>query len=106
MGAMYPMFEYENISEIPTGTGGILFMISSLLYVGLVLIFLARPMVVHFNAKPINLILKNVVSVLNIGLIGFVLSALIARFVFSSTSLEGRKMWTKERGPGRIFSGG
>jgi len=51
MGAMYPMFEYENISEIPTGTGGILFMISSLLYVGLVLILSARPMVVHFNAR-------------------------------------------------------
>lgn len=51
MGAMYPMFEYENISEIATGTGGILFMITSLLYVGLVLVLSARPMVVHFNEK-------------------------------------------------------
>lgn len=41
-----------------------------------------------------NIILKNIISVLNIGLIGFVLSALAARFVFCSTSLEGRKMWT------------
>jgi ABC-2 type transport system permease protein len=46
-----------------------------------------------------NLVLKNVVSVLNIGLIGFVLSALIARFVFSSVSIEGRKMWTLYTAP-------
>jgi len=40
-----------------------------------------------------NLVLKNVVSVLDVGLIGFVLSALASRFVFSTTSLEGNKMW-------------
>ncbi len=51
MGAIYPRFDYENISEIPTGTGGILFMISSLLYVGLVLMLGARPMYVHFKEK-------------------------------------------------------
>jgi len=51
MGAIYPRFDYENISEIPTGTGGILFMISSLLYVGLVLVLVARPMYVHFKEK-------------------------------------------------------
>jgi len=41
-----------------------------------------------------NIVLKNVVSVLNIGLVGFVLSALISRFVFSATSIEGKKIWT------------
>lgn len=40
-----------------------------------------------------NFVLKNVISVLNIGLIGFVLSALVSRFVFSATSLEGKSMW-------------
>jgi ABC-2 type transport system permease protein len=49
MGAMYPKFKYENISEISSGTGGILFIISSLIYVGLVLILGARPMYVHFT---------------------------------------------------------
>jgi len=51
MGAMYPRFDYENISEISTGTGGILFMISSLMYVMLVLVLGAWPMHVHFKEK-------------------------------------------------------
>ncbi len=49
MGAMYPKFDYENVSEISGGTGGILFIISSLIYVGLVLVLGARPMYIHFK---------------------------------------------------------
>ena len=49
MGAMYPKFDYENISEITGGTGGILFMICSLIYIGLVLVLGARPMYLHFK---------------------------------------------------------
>lgn len=49
LGAMYPMFNHENISEISTGTGGILFMISSLIYIGLFVAVGSRPMYVHFN---------------------------------------------------------
>jgi ABC-2 type transport system permease protein len=51
LGAKYPVFDYENISDIATGTGGILFMILSLGYVGLVLVIGARPMYLHFNQK-------------------------------------------------------
>jgi len=49
MGAMYPLFRHENISEISTGTGGILFIISSLTYVGIVVVLAARPLYVHYN---------------------------------------------------------
>ncbi len=49
MGAMYPKFDYENISEISGGTGAILFVISSLIYVGVVIVLGARPMYVHFK---------------------------------------------------------
>ena len=49
MGAMYPKFDYENISEISSGTGSILFIISSLIYVGIVLVLGARPMYLHFK---------------------------------------------------------
>jgi ABC-2 type transport system permease protein len=49
MGAMYPKFDYENVSEISGGTGAILFIISSLIYIGLVLVLGARPMYVHFK---------------------------------------------------------
>ncbi|MEE9258983.1 MAG: hypothetical protein V3U37_05535 [Nitrospinaceae bacterium] len=51
LGAMYPMFDHENISQIATGTGGILFMILSLSFVGAVLMIGARPMYVHFNER-------------------------------------------------------
>ena len=51
MGAMYPKFDYENISEISGGTGSILFVISSLIYIGVVLILGARPMYLHFKQQ-------------------------------------------------------
>ncbi len=51
MGAMYPMFRYENVSEISSGAGGILFMISSLAFTALYLMLIAWPMHVHFKAK-------------------------------------------------------
>ena len=49
LGAVYPAFNHDNISEIPAGTGGILFMTLSLGYVGLVIMLVGRPMYVHFN---------------------------------------------------------
>ncbi len=51
MGAMYPRFDYENISEISTGTGGILYMLTSLIFVGLILVLGARPIYVHLKEK-------------------------------------------------------
>ena len=43
------VFRHENISEISTGTGGIIFIISSLIYVGIVVVLAARPLYVHYN---------------------------------------------------------
>jgi ABC-2 type transport system permease protein len=60
LGAKYPVFDYENISDIATGTGGVLFMILSLGFVGLVLVIGARPMYLHFNQK---FLLKGIVEV-------------------------------------------
>ena len=51
LGAMYPVFDHENVSEIPFGTGGILFMVSSLGFVLLVLALGGRPMYVYFNER-------------------------------------------------------
>lgn len=50
-GAMYPSFNHENASEIPAGTGGVLFMTSSLGFIGLVMMLVGRPMYVHFSEK-------------------------------------------------------
>lgn len=51
LGTMYPKFNHENISEISSSTGGVLFMIIGLSYIGIILILGARPMYVHFNEK-------------------------------------------------------
>jgi ABC-2 type transport system permease protein len=51
MGAMYPMFDHDNISEVSASAGGVMFMILSLIYVGLVIVLGARPMYVHFNEQ-------------------------------------------------------
>jgi len=49
-----------------------------------------------FNIRylPLNtLFLKNFISIVNLALAAFVLSAVAVRFVFTSTSLEGRSFW-------------
>jgi ABC-2 type transport system permease protein len=61
----------------------------------LVIVYLFNVMNLPLN----NAILKNVVSVLNIGLVGFVLSALASRFIFTAPSLEGRMFWTVYSSP-------
>jgi ABC-2 type transport system permease protein len=43
MGAIFPRFEVENPAHIPTGLGGILYMIASLGLIGATLLLLARP---------------------------------------------------------------
>lgn len=55
-----------------------------------------------FNIRnlPLDTIyLKNLISVMNIGLAGVVLSAVAARFVFASTSMEGRSFWAIKTAP-------
>lgn len=51
LGTLYPRFDHENISEISSGTGGILFMILALSYIGLILMLGARLVYVHFNER-------------------------------------------------------
>jgi ABC-2 type transport system permease protein len=49
-----------------------------------------------FNIRNLplhTLFLKNFISILNLGLAGFVLAAVAVRFVFTSISLEGRSFW-------------
>jgi ABC-2 type transport system permease protein len=51
MGAIFPKFHHENVSEITAGTGGFLFMIFGLSFVGAIVVLEARPLYVHFNQK-------------------------------------------------------
>jgi len=72
------------------------------------LFLLAALMVIYvfnFRVLPLDQIpldklrLKNAVSYMNMGLAGFVLSALSARFVYPLTSLEGRAFWIIKTSP-------
>lgn len=71
------------------------------------LILLAVLVVVYvFNVKylplrgeGITLFLVNVVPFLNLGLSGFVLASIAARFIFPAVSLEGRTLWLLKSSP-------
>ncbi len=52
-----------------------------------------------FTGEEVPFFLVTVVSFLNLGLAGFVLAAIAARFVFPAISLEGRQMWLLRSSP-------
>ncbi len=74
-------------------------------------VFLLGALVVLYvyNAKYFPLggtFYRNLVAFLNLGMTGFVLSALCVRFVFPAVSLEGRSIWVTLSAPvpaGRVF---
>lgn len=52
-----------------------------------------------FQGEEVGFFLVNVVSFLNLGLAGFVLAAIAARFLFPAVSLEGRTLWLLRSAP-------
>jgi ABC-2 type transport system permease protein len=52
-----------------------------------------------WTGEQVSFLLVNVVSFLNLGLSGFVLAAIAARFVFPLISLEGRTLWLLRSSP-------
>ncbi len=52
-----------------------------------------------FTGEKVGFFLINVVSFLNLGLAGFVLAAIAARFLFPAISLEGRTLWLLKSSP-------
>jgi len=51
LGAIYPVFEHENIAEVGMSTGAIYFMLISLAYIGVTIMFGVRPVWVYFTKK-------------------------------------------------------
>jgi len=51
LGAIYPRFQVENVSQIATGFGGIIYMIYCLLFVGATVILEASPVYLLFMAR-------------------------------------------------------
>jgi len=52
-----------------------------------------------FRGEQVPFYIVTLVSFLNLGLSGFVLSAIAARFIFPAVSLEGRQMWLLRSSP-------
>jgi ABC-2 type transport system permease protein len=50
LGAAFPKFKYENAAQIPSGFGGIVYMITSLLYIGTVILLEVWPVYRIFTA--------------------------------------------------------
>ena len=70
------------------------------LLAGLVVIYIFNFRVLPLDKIPFDQFkLKNAVSYLNMGLAGFVMSALSARFVFPLISLEGKSFWIIKTAP-------
>ena len=61
-------------------------------------IFNIKSLPIH-TGERIPFALVTVISFLNLGLAGFVLSAVAARFIFPGISLEGRQMWLLRSSP-------
>jgi ABC-2 type transport system permease protein len=74
---------------------------SQLILLGvLVVIYVYNIKVLPFLAGgEVGYFLVNVVSFLNLGLAGFVLAAIAARFLFPAVSLEGRTLWLLRSSP-------
>jgi ABC-2 type transport system permease protein len=51
LGAMYPDFKIENIAQVATGFGGVLYMIISSLFTGLVIVLEAGPVYTIFMSQ-------------------------------------------------------
>jgi ABC-2 type transport system permease protein len=52
-----------------------------------------------FRGERVPFFLVSVISFLNLGLAGFVLASIAARFIFPAVSLEGRQMWLLRSSP-------
>src|SRR5947209_2012180 len=51
------------------------------------------------RGEPVGFFYVTLVSFLNLGLAGFVLASIAARFIFPAVSLEGRQMWLLRSSP-------
>jgi ABC-2 type transport system permease protein len=55
LGACFPRFKAENVSQMATGFGGVVYMIVAVSFIGLVVVLEARPVHLFFMANLQNL---------------------------------------------------
>lgn len=54
LGAVFPRFRYENAAQIPTGFGGIVYMLISMIFIGCVILLEAWPVYRIFTAETMG----------------------------------------------------
>jgi ABC-2 type transport system permease protein len=54
LGAVFPRFKYENVAQIPTGFGGIVYMLLTMVFIGTVVILEAWPVYRIFAAQTMG----------------------------------------------------
>lgn len=54
LGAVFPRFKHENVAQIPTGFGGIVYMLLTLLFIGVVILLEAWPVYKIFMAQTMG----------------------------------------------------
>lgn len=73
---------------------------SQLILLGvLVVVYIYNIRALPLYTEGVSFFLAHLVSFMNVGLAGFVLSAIAARFVFPAVSLEGRTFWLLRSSP-------
>jgi len=92
LGAAYPRFKYENAVQIITGAGGLIFMVISLVYIGIAIILLAVPGYQYFSYLVTGNIYLFWPSYLSLGVF-IILSVLLALIPMEF----GLKKWKKLR---------
>jgi ABC-2 type transport system permease protein len=65
----------------------------------LVVVYVFNVRLLPLSGAGVSFFLVNVVPFLNLGLAGFVLASIAARFIFPSVSLEGRTLWLLRSSP-------
>ena len=82
LGAVFPRFKHENVAQIPTGFGGIVYMLLTMLFIGLVITLEAWPVYKIFTAQtlgyPITIpgwisIALSIIAVLTVNILALVL---------------------------------
>jgi len=51
LGSYFPRFKVENVAQIPTGFGGVVYMIFAISFIGAVVILEARPVYIIFMSR-------------------------------------------------------
>jgi ABC-2 type transport system permease protein len=67
-GTLFPQFDTENAAQIPTSFGGLVFMMSSVLLIGLVVILEAKPVYSYLSAEAFGTPTEPVQMVVGFGL--------------------------------------